>query len=728
MLMIAKLELDFLLSDPDAITMTFTTDPTSCFSASDGTATVEPIGGDGNYTFLWEDGQETATAIDLPAGMIGVTVTDGNNCMAESMVEIEGASSIELEINGTEPSCNGEANGSATVIANGGTGGYSYAWSNGATGDTAEGLLAGTYEVTVMDGNDCDAIINITLNEPEELTATTSFTMVGCNGATDGTASVSVEGGTEPYTYTWNDGQNEAMATELTAGNYTVTITDAQNCELIETVGVTSPSSVAVQISGTDVSCFGGNDGQIQVEVEGGTGTYTYAWSDPSIPAIANPQTLETGNYVVTVSDENGCQETAEISLAQPDVLAADFRVTSVSCFGDEDGSITLEVLGGTGQYSFNWNTGETQSFIDSLTAGNYFVEVSDENDCAVNLEIIVPQPDPIDISLEATDVECFGQATGAISSRVEGGTASYDYTWSNGEQSPNLENINSGSYTLQITDTNGCVEEETIAVEQPDAPLTADLYAEDVTCYGGRDGLVLIDPKGGTPPYQYSINGEPFSGSSSFIGLEAGDYSIRVQDGNGCDYLTDEITVAEPDELMLDLGTTITLNFGQVVTLDPSIIGENGSVTFDWTPKDSTVLSCFTCRNPTVTVDNQTNIGLVVTDENGCTAEDFITVAVRRNRSVLVPTGFTPNGDGMNERLLVHGVAGTKVLLFRVYDRWGELIHESGDFEVNDPTNGWDGNFRNKMMSSGVYIWYLEVEYIDGVEEAFQGSTTLIR
>jgi gliding motility-associated-like protein len=178
----------------------------------------------------------------------------------------------------------------------------------------------------------------------------------------------------------------------------------------------------------------------------------------------------------------------------------------------------------------------------------------------------------------------------------------------------------------------------------------------------------------------------------------------------------------------MLDLGTTITLNFGQVVTLDPSIIGENGSVTFDWTPKDSTVLSCFTCRNPTVTVDNQTNIGLVVTDENGCTAEDFITVAVRRNRSVLVPTGFTPNGDGMNERLLVHGVAGTKVLLFRVYDRWGELIHESGDFEVNDPTNGWDGNFRNKMMSSGVYIWYLEVEYIDGVEEAFQGSTTLIR
>lgn len=723
-----ELELDFLLSDPDAITMTFTSNPTSCFSASDGTATAQPIGGDGNYTFLWEDGQETATASDLPPGMIGVTVTDGNGCTGESSVEIIGASSIELEISGTEPSCNGEANGMASVTANGGTGDYSYAWSNGDTDDTAEGLSAGIYEVTVTDINDCDAVINITLNEPEELTATTSFTMVGCNGATDGTASVSVEGGTEPYTYTWNDGQNEATATELIAGNYTVTITDAQNCELIETVEVTSPSSVVVQISGTDVSCFGGNDGQILVEVEGGTGTYTYAWSDPSIPTIANPQTLEAGNYVVTVSDENGCQETAEISLAQPDILAADFRVTSVSCYGDSDGSITLEVLGGTGLYSFDWNTGETQSFIDGLTARNYFVEVSDENDCAVNLEIIVPQPDPIDINLEVTDVECFGQATGAISSRVEGGTASYDYAWSNGEQSPNLENINSGSYTLQITDTNGCTEEETIDVEQPDAPLTADLYAEDVTCYGGRDGLVLVEPKGGTPPYQYSINGEPFSGSSSFIGLEAGDYSIRVQDGNGCDYLTDEITVAEPDELMLDLGTTITLNFGQVVTLDPSIIGENGSVTFDWAPKDSTVLSCFTCRNPTVTVDNQTNISLVVTDENGCQAQDFITVAVRRNRSVEVPTGFTPNGDGMNERLLVHGVAGTKVLLFRIYDRWGELIHESGDFEVNDPTNGWDGNFRNKMMSGGVYIWYLEVEYIDGVQEAFQGSTTLIR
>ena len=424
----------------------------------------------------------------------------------------------------------------------------------------------------------------------------------------------------------------------------------------------------------------------------------------------------------------NGCMETTSITLTQPAAIEVNPTVTDVNCYEGADGAVALELNGGTGSYSFNWSTGSVEQNLNDLSAGNYTVEVIDENFCVVQVAVTVEQPQAIEIELTASAVDCFGESTGAIQSQISGGTSNYSFEWSNQTQSSSLDQIPAGEYTLRVTDTNNCEAEATAIVEQPEAPISAVLLTDDINCNGGRDGLLTVDPAGGTAPYEFSLNGASFSGSSTFIGLRAGDYSVRIKDAEGCEYFSDQVAIAEPDLLELDLGGNRIINFGQVIGMDPMFSGNVGDVRYDWSPKDSSILSCFTCRYPELTTDDQVTISLIITDENGCTAEDFILIGVEKERKVFVPSGFTPNADNNNDRLLVHGELGTQVRLFRIYDRWGELLYEGGDFEVNDPDNGWDGTYRTQPSSGGVYIWYLEVEYIDGATDTFKGHTTLIR
>ena len=392
------------------------------------------------------------------------------------------------------------------------------------------------------------------------------------------------------------------------------------------------------------------------------------------------------------------------------------------------DGAISVDVVGGTGTYTYAWTHGATEEDLENLGAGSYSLQITDESGCSILLEAVIGQPEALEIRLEAEDVACHGDETGAISSEVTGGTSDYSYSWSTGSVSNNLSEIPAGEYTLSITDTNGCEAEESMLVLEPEIPLEADMIKEDVSCHGGRDGMLTVDAFGGTPPYTFSLNGSPFSSTRTFIGLLAGDYTVRIRDAEGCEFISESTNISEPDPLELDLGENRVIDFGRTLELDPLFTGHVGSVSFDWSPKDSSILSCFTCRYPELTIDDQTQISLIITDENGCTAEDFLLIGVQRDRRVFVPSGFTPNGDGNNDRLLVHGEAGTIVTLFRVFDRWGELLYENGDFEVNDPDQGWDGTFRTKAASGGVYIWYLEVEYIDGAVESFKGHVTLAR
>jgi gliding motility-associated-like protein len=224
-------------------------------------------------------------------------------------------------------------------------------------------------------------------------------------------------------------------------------------------------------------------------------------------------------------------------------------------------------------------------------------------------------------------------------------------------------------------------------------------------------------------------LDNRPSNGSAIQIGIPAGTYTPKIIDVNGCEFVVAPIVVSQPDPILVDLGPDIRILFGRDTQLLATIQNARGTAVYAWSLADSIWLSCQDCRNPSVySLEFPTYFEVVVTDEFGCSAEDQILVSVEKFRKVFVPTGFTPNDDFTNDLLLVHGQSNSKVLDFKVFDRWGEMVFQLKDFPFNDDSQGWDGTFRGKPCDPGVYVWVLEVEYVDGVREVYKGNTTLIR
>ena len=723
-------EIAFDLTDPTPVALSTSTTSATCFGGNDATATVLATGGAGGYTYTWSSGQNGATATGLAAGSATVTVSDANGCQAVASVAVEQATALQLVLLPSDLTCFNNNSGMVTATASGGAGNYTYQWANGSQGAIVTNLPAGNIGVTVTDGNGCQTTSITSIAQPSPVTATAASTLVSCLGQPDGTATVTPSGGTPPYAYAWSDpiAQQTQVANGLNTGTFSVTVADANNCTITTSVSIGGTPPISLVATPSDVRCFNGNDGSINVVATGGNGNFVYTWSAPDIPQTANPTGLRAGQYSVTVTDSGGCTAIAAAGIAQPTALAVQASGANLICADDGTGSTQSQVSGGTPPYNYLWNTGAGTTDLSNLQAGVYRLSVTDANGCLTIAETTLTEPAALRAEIDPIPVDCYGASTGTVSSNVTGGVQPYAYLWSTGANTPVLESIPAGTYELAITDASGCQIVETAEVLQSEAPLTANFTSKPVTCYGEGDGSIVAITTGGTPSYRYSLDGRDFRGSSTLIGLEAGTYNVYVLDAKGCLFAQSGIQVEEPDPLVVDLGDDITLNYGFEVRLEAQISGGAGALGYSWYPGDTTLLSCIDCATPSANVPYQTSFTLRVTDENGCYDEDIITVFARKSNPVFVPTGFTPNGNSANDRLLVHGKAGVQVRQFSVYDRWGELLFEARDFEVNDPLIGWDGSYHGKPLNGGVYIWRLEVEFEDGNREVFTGSSTLIR
>jgi len=723
-------EITFDLTDPTPVAVTLSMTPASCFGGNDGTATALATGGAGGYTYAWPSGQTGATATGLTAGNANVTVSDANGCQTVASIAVGEATALQMVLIPTDLTCFNNNSGMVTATASGGAGNYTYQWANGTQGAVVTNLPAGSIGVTVTDGNGCQTVASASLAQPSPVTATTASSLVSCLGQPDGTATVTPSGGTSPYTYAWSDpaAQQTQVATGLNTGTFSVTVSDANNCTFVNTIIVGGTPPISLVATPTDARCFDGSDGSISIAATGGNGNFSYSWSTPDIPQTGNPTGLRAGQYSVTVTDSGGCTATTAASINQPTALIVQASGANLICADDGTGSTQSQVSGGTPPYNYLWNTGVGTPDLSGLHAGVYRLSVTDANGCLTITETTLTEPAALLAELEQIAVDCYGTSTGAASSDVVGGLQPYTYAWSNGATSADLQGVPSGIYELAITDASGCRIVETVEVLQPDGPLLATFVSKPVSCYEDSDGSIQAITTGGTPAYRYSLDGNDFRGSSTLIGLEAGSYSVYVLDAKGCLFIQQGIQVEAPDPLVVDLGDDITLDYGLEVRLEPQVSGGAGILTYSWYPGDTMLLSCIDCAMPSANVPYQTSFTLQVTDENGCYDEDIITIFAKKSNPVFVPTGFTPNGNSANDRLLVHGKEGIQVLNFSIYDRWGELLFEARDFEVNDPLSGWDGSFRGKPMNGGVYIWRLEVAFEDGNREVFTGSSTLIR
>jgi gliding motility-associated-like protein len=372
----------------------------------------------------------------------------------------------------TNVTCNDAANGIITLDVMGGLAPYTYQWSNMETTQNIENLIPGIYSVLVTDVNGCNGSVSAQITEPATLAVQGLVGMVSCSGGTDGEIILTVQGGTAPYQFNWDSGQETSTLSDITAGSYAVEVVDANGCALSMNFEVTQPLPISISWESTPATCESAS-GSIFLDVVGGTMPYTFEWSNNSqAPNLIN---VTAGLYDVSVTDNNGCVLNIEdIEITSISDLDAFVVTRDILCYGQETGSAVVVVQSGTTPISYSWSHGPTTPEIMNVPAGLYTVVVTDANGCQMSLEVIINEPDMLEIELSSFDfgngfnVSPYGNNNGFINSDVFGGVGPYSYEWSTGAITPNISNLTAGEYTLIVTDINGCVDIATIVLTQP--------------------------------------------------------------------------------------------------------------------------------------------------------------------------------------------------------------------------------------------------------------------
>jgi hypothetical protein len=610
------------ITQPPVITATTSQTNISCNGGSNGSATVVAAGGTPSYTYAWAPtGGTAATASGLSAGTYTCTITDANGCTLTKTFNITQPAVITSANSQTNVSCNAGNNGTATVVASGGTPSYTYAWApSGGTAATASGLAAGNYTCTITDANGCTGTATFSITQPSAITFTSSQTNVTCNAGNNGSATVVVSGGTPSYTYAWAPtGGTAAIASGLTAGNYTCTITDANLCTSTATFTITQPSAITATASQTNVSCFGGTNGTATVVASGGIPSYTYAWT-PTGGTAATATGLSMGTYTCTITDANGCTLAQTVTITEPAVLSATTSIMDATCFGSSNGQATVIVSGGTTAYSYAWTpTGGNAATATGLAAGSYTCTVTDANGCTLSQSAAITEPTEITISASQTDVACFNGADGDVSVSASGGTPGYTYLWTpGGATTASVNGLTAGGYTCTVTDLNGCTLDQAFNITEP-TPVIVTATHTNIICQGGGNGTAHVSTSGGTPGYSFLWS--PTGGTdSTATGLSAGSYICTVTDANGCT-ATATVSIVEPPPFFIGTShTNVTCSSSTNGTASVTVSGGVAPYTYAWSPAGGTASTATGLAAGTYTC--------VITDAGGCSTSRTITIA----------------------------------------------------------------------------------------------------
>ncbi|MFH6993382.1 T9SS type A sorting domain-containing protein [Flavobacterium sp. FlaQc-48] len=434
-------------------------------------------------------------------------------------------------------------------------------------------------------------IIDIGAYESQVLPLVTSAgaqTNLSCNGDNNGSATVNVTGGTASYSYSWNTNpiQTTATASNLTAGTYTVTVTDALNTIKTQSFTITEPTALTVTPTQTDVTCNGSATGSATVNVSGGTGTYTYSWNTIPVQTSATATALSAGTYIVTIKDANNCSTTQSFTITEPTALSVTPTQTDVNCNGSETGSATVNVSGGTGSYSYSWNTipVQTSATATALSAGTYIVTIKDANNCSTTESFIIIEPTALTVTPTQTDVTCNGSATGSATVNVSGGTGSYSYSWNTipVQTSATATALSAGTYIVTIKDANNCSTTESFTITEPTA-LRVTPTQTDVSCNGSATGSATVNVSGGTGTYSYSWNTIPVQTSATATVLSAGTYIVTIKDANNCS-TTQSFTITEPTALTVTpTQTDVSCNGSETGSATVNVSGGTGTYSYSW-------------------------------------------------------------------------------------------------------------------------------------------------
>jgi len=526
--------------------------------------------------------------------------------------------------NGWGVSCHGNANGIIDLTITGGSAPFSIYWSNNETSEDLSNLAAGIYSVLVVDANQDSATADIEITEPAELIiALTSKTEVSCFGGSNGILDITVNGGVQPYGYQWSNMEVTEDLSNLPAGNYSLTVTDANSCTAIFSDSITEPAELIIALtSKTEVSCFGGSNGILDITVNGGVQPYGYQWSNMEV--TEDLSNLPAGNYSLTVTDANSCTAIFSDSITEPaELIIALISKTNISCYGWNNGSITINVNGGTQPYSFLWSNGSVSQNLINLVSGSYNLQVTDLNNCIKLFSDSVSQPDSIEIGFMITPAA--GGYNGSISADVIGGVPSYDFLWSNNATTPVINNLGPGLYTLTVTDSNACQENKTGNVPVASVCSVAINQVDSVSCFGGTDGAVNISLAGTFPPESFIwSNG---STTQNISGLSAGTYTVTVTDGINC-VTSISTSVYQPLQLLVNLTPTQTSCGLTNGSISSSVTGGTGAYSYLWNNGST---------NSSINMLGQGSYTVTVTDENNCSTSATTTINASTSPTITI-------------------------------------------------------------------------------------------
>lgn len=565
----------------------------------------------------------------------------------------------------------------------------------------------------------------------------TSFTQnnLDCADDANGAIDVSVSGGTPPFEFEWSTGDTSEDLVNLIPGNYLVTISDQIGCETIFDIDIDGPPLFDYAEAITSPTCGGGTDGAINLTVGGATPPYTFAWTQNGAPFGGNTEDLTdipVGDYAVVITDDNGCQISHEYEVRELQLeLSPDANIVEPSCTGASDGTIELDILNGLPPYEFDLNDGNgftSNSIIQNVAAGTYTVTIRDANLCTGNIDIVITEPDLLEIALTGMDISCFGYADGTVDASATGGTIPYTYTWNPTQtNTANIADLTAGDYSITVTDENGCMATAMTTIIEP-APVNIDsITSTDNVCFGGSAGALTVYPSGGSPPFQYSTDGVNFQDSPTLTNLPSGTVTVTIRDAMDCDFST-EAGISQPIELVVYAGEDVEIDLSFTTDLNAILTNSTAEHTIEWTPP--TGLSCIDCFDPIAAPPITTTYLATITTVEGCTATDSVTVTVNDVRPVYIPNIFSPNFDGSNDTFTAFGgQAATLIKEFRVYNRWGGLVYEGIDIDPSNLSAGWDGTTPNgRKVDQGVYVYHIRMEFFDGEIFDYQGDVMVVR
>ncbi len=613
-----------------------------------------------------------------------------------------------------------------------------YEWNTGATTQAIQVTAAAgtsTYTVTITYQNRCTKVVSVQVNVLGILAITPTINPAICT-ASSGSIALDVTNGTAPYSYAWNIAGAAVNATNLTAGTYTVTATDANNCTGSASFTVPHRSDTLRWLAPTISPQICTALGSFSVAANNGTAPYVYQSNAPSGGNTASG--LTAGVYSVSATDANGCTGSTSLQvMLESGSLTASATSTQPLCAA-QTGSIAVSPQGGTAPYTV------LPAVLTGLNSGTYTVSVSDANGCNTTASATIAAPPPLAATLQTQNGTC-GLQNGSIAVLPQGGTPPYTI-------SPTvLTGLSAGNYSVQVSDAHNC---STMLVTTLTAapPITAELTVTNPICYGDASGSILVNNiQNATSPLVFSIDNSVFSPQNPLTNIGAGQHQFVLQDAINCTF-SESVSIAEGYQINLNIGRDTALYLNDNLLLNATISSSNTHppYTIAWS-FNQTVLAANPTNNLEILFAPHTNgqVSATVTDVNGCTATTTISVAIKDGSAVYIPNAISPNGDGNNDFFAVFGGVNVKeIRLLRIFDRYGELVHEKHNFAPNTPAwNGtwsryantpvapaWGGQggvgfgFSKSEAAIDVYAVYIEIELTDGNTKSFVQDLTVLR